>query len=561
MSPPDRRSERLLAALVLAFTLASALVITPYHFGDGDNSITIPFLRASIDHRLYPGDYLLAQRVYYYTYLWEALGSLYAWIGEGLSKIFFACYLIAIAATFLAVYRLARTLFGSRAIGWIAMVFLLFPRGTFGGVSTIEDSLNTRAVATPLLLFAFDAFLRRRPLWCGALLGLAYLIHPLTANYMVLMLAVAAVFAPDRSGAKAKLQGAALFLLIACPILIWKLRETPPSLHLFSADPRWVAALRLRSPHHMFPSEWGWQSALHALLLSVLFPVTWLEARRPGDRRHRIVLVAAAVIAVLGLLGAIFTEARPLGIAFLLQPFRAAQFLEYLVMLYAASFVYERLLRGGWKNAIAAAGVGAVTLVGVDVQTVAWLCLLAVLAVLYARRSWAGSPRLELRFAGATAAVVALGAIGYGAALRHHVVITYHNVQDPTWLDVQEWARESTDLDAGFIVPPNAEEFRVNGGRSVYADWEDGGLMNSNPAFGLEWTRRIRMLGDDEDGECERYARLPAPRIEEIAREMRAAGSRRVFVVEPAEGGGRPPGFPMRYANRDYRVFEVPLAS
>src|SRR5207253_1459691 len=60
---PPRLSDRLVLPLVvLILTLASALAVNPYHYGDGDNSITIPFLRASLDPRLYPGDYMLAQR-------------------------------------------------------------------------------------------------------------------------------------------------------------------------------------------------------------------------------------------------------------------------------------------------------------------------------------------------------------------------------------------------------------------------------------------------------------------------------------------------------------------
>ena len=47
-------------------------------YGIGDTSISIPFANAAADARLYPGDYLLAQRPYYYTYLWDALGWIHA---------------------------------------------------------------------------------------------------------------------------------------------------------------------------------------------------------------------------------------------------------------------------------------------------------------------------------------------------------------------------------------------------------------------------------------------------------------------------------------------------
>ena len=43
MIGPHRPTDRLALPLVLLiFTLVSALAVNPYHFGDGDNSITIP---------------------------------------------------------------------------------------------------------------------------------------------------------------------------------------------------------------------------------------------------------------------------------------------------------------------------------------------------------------------------------------------------------------------------------------------------------------------------------------------------------------------------------------
>src|SRR5262249_39973395 len=79
---PTRDGGRTAAlVMVLAFTLASMFGFNPYQYGVSDTSISIPFTKVAADPSLYPGDYLIAQRPYYYTYLWDALGWIHAGTG------------------------------------------------------------------------------------------------------------------------------------------------------------------------------------------------------------------------------------------------------------------------------------------------------------------------------------------------------------------------------------------------------------------------------------------------------------------------------------------------
>src|SRR3972149_1543396 len=97
--------------IILVFTLASALAINPYSYGVDDNSITIPFLKSSVNPALYPGDHLIAQRPFYYTYLWNTLGQLHARFAISLPVLFFVTYLGSLYLTFLSMYLIAFALF------------------------------------------------------------------------------------------------------------------------------------------------------------------------------------------------------------------------------------------------------------------------------------------------------------------------------------------------------------------------------------------------------------------------------------------------------------------
>jgi len=72
------------------------------------------------------------------------------------------------------------------------------------------------------------------------------------------MLVVAALVESRRRGLRPLVVGVPVFLAIASPILAWRLRHAPASLHWFSADREWITGLRDRSSHHMFPLSWGW---------------------------------------------------------------------------------------------------------------------------------------------------------------------------------------------------------------------------------------------------------------------------------------------------------------
>lgn len=559
-SPPRSRSPFSLgrSTLVLAFTLASAFGVNPYRYGSGDNSITIPFLKASLDPSLYPGDYLIAQRPYYYTVLWNVLGWIHARLGPSLPALFFAVYLGALFFTFLALYEVGVDLFGRAEIGVLALTFALFSKLTLGDVNTIEAVLNTRGVAIPVVLWALHDDLNGRTVRAFALAGVAYLIHPLTTHYVLAMLLVAELVHGRSRGLGRLAAGLAVFLVVASPVLIWKTRHTPPSLRLLSADPRWVEALRIRSGFHMFPSTWSWDTIGHGVLVVALFVIGWTQRNREADARHRVVGVWALVVAALVLAGALFSEVWPIGLDFVVQPLRAFVFLEYFAALYVAHFVFR-----GIESATRVAGTvfpAAAALAmaeGVDrIAIPLTVFLVAAVAISWLRLL--RPDRVLRRFAAAMAglAVLAAGAAYATDRLQKDQTFSIRNDQEYSWLDVERWARAHTDRRDVFVVPPEAaDEFRVEGERGVYADWEDGGLMNGDPAFGIEWMRRMKRLGFDvEHRDVLDFCGLEPDRLGGIADEMRGEGTR-VFMVSPC--GENTPAFPMRYSNGVYSVVEI----
>jgi len=544
---PKRAGQAVLVALV--FTLASLVGTNPYQFGVGDNSITVPIVRAYADPRLYPGDFAVAQRHYYYTYLWKAVAWLVVHTAAPLHLLFLWGYAAALFATFLLVYALAMRLCRSPVVGVVALALLLFRRPTLGGIDTVESIFNTRELALPFVLAAFLAFLDRRRVWAFALLGIAYLVHPITVHPALLMLVVASLAEREPGGRRTLVAGLGVFALLASPILAWRLASSPPHLQLLAADPRWLVALRLRSSLHMFPSTFGLDVFVRAAATLLLIGLWW-RWWSPSDGRDRRT-VAAWTLTVLGVCvaGAVFAEVVPIGATFVTQPLRSFQLLECLAAIATAHLVTRGLETASLPRGAVRPLTAGLVLLCATPRALHSIAVFLVLAGLFA---WLRSRHAAFALAAClTVAVAAAGIHAFDVRHDDPIVFSPVSAHDRWWLDAESWARQHTDRSDAFIVPADTDDdFRVFGERTVYADWEDGGLMNWNPAFGLEWMRRMRMLGFDGDT----FRPLDAAQVGRIARELRRPG-RAIYLVRAVDEADL--GFRVRHRNAGFVISEV----
>jgi hypothetical protein len=403
--------------------------------------------------------------------------------------------------------------------------------------------------------------LRERPRLSFGLAGAAFLIHPLTVEAALPLLLAMALLRRPRPW-RALAQGLGVFLIVASPLLARALTHHAPGLHLFQADRLWVQALAARSSAHMFPLTWGWTALAQVGVALALIAIAWPDRGAAGETRHRAMLVFVAGAVVLCGVQILIADVRPVGLAFLLQLPRVFQFVMFTVALYVANAVRARIERGRARDIALAAGLAAAAAWGAYAFVVAATIGVCAVLALAAQRRWRGS--LDPAPAAATVAlVVAIGGALFVAndlADGRGTGFSYHEYSPPAWRAAQEWARQHTPIDALFIVPPEEEtEFRVISERSVYADWEDGGLMNGNPSFTAEWVKRMRRLGYRDLNQESRYDSLGVADFEAIAGEA-AAGHSELWVVRHRDSA--PLALPLAYRNAYYLIYRLtPLAT
>ncbi|MBI1193483.1 MAG: hypothetical protein GC205_09935 [Bacteroidetes bacterium] len=550
----DRMQQLLFFGLL---TVASLFGTNPYSFGVDNHFVTLPFLWEKAYPKYFPGDLVLSEVGFFYTWFLDGIAAVLRATGWPLSHLFFALHLVFTALTFAAFFHLARVLTECRAMAAVACLFLLFGTKTIGYVGTLESHLMERTVVLPLEFLALAWMLQRRWVAAFAATGLAFCIHPLSAFYTGFMIGIAGCFslwqARNEPGwsKQAFWFGAALLAGAACaaPGLWLKVSGPDPVMPAGVPLPGWLDILALRSSYHVFPFTWPLDGWLRALLFWV--GIALVQRGRKPSPKDQLVQATWFAVGIMAVLGTVFSEFIPLSLPIQFQFFRSYPFAFMLGMIVFARGMVDAA-RGdlSWKIALLAAVLAAPAWLEMDPLKYAamlgtWAVLLAT--ALYGVRvlHWP-LPRMVI----APMAVVML-MVPVSLFLRGFHI---DNQQEAQWVAVQQWARDKTPLDAGFIVPPGQRGFRVDSHRTVYVDWNDGTQNFFNQAFGPAWLERMKNVGFSGDPATmdQGYRALTEANFQGIATELPASSQVYAVLFRPTD---QP--FPVVFQNDKYLVVRV----
>jgi hypothetical protein len=444
-----------IALLGLSFII---LLIHGYHPFAEDAGIYIAGIRKLAEPSLYQHDapFVIADtRFSLFAHLGAAM---LRFTGIPLDWLLLLTHLASIFLFLLACWTLARRVFASSDARWSAVLLgaALFTLPIAGTTLMLMDPYVTaRSLSTPLSLFALAAAIDHHWITTALLVLLTALMHPLMASY-------AATFI-------------LLFILadLGHPRLVWILAIlgviASGAIYLASLNvpisPAWRQAVLSRS--HLFPSEWAWFEYL-GLAIPVL--LLFLAYRRLRGRTVAGKLCLTAIILGTSTTLAAFAFVHPSNPGFLAR----IQLLRAFHMIYLVGIV----LLGG--------------MIGYTLSTTRVLRF-AACAVLTA----AG---LTMFFA---------ARITYPAS--DHIELPGAIPRNP-WQQAFLWIRANTPLDSDFAANPDlvlvpgedGQSFRVITGRSLLADYKDGGVAVVFPDLSPQWAREynaqrtINQLSDSD---------------------------------------------------------------
>lgn len=428
--------------LPLGMLTVLGVLVEGYHPGAQDDGIYLAAIYHNVNPALFRMDSDFVVLQLQATAFDKLMGLLVRITHLPVAVIVLAVHLLAIFAILAACYRIASRCFEQEYARWcgVALVAVLFTLPVAQtSLCIVDENLHPRAIATALVLYAVDCVLGRRFAAALALIGAAFLIHPIMAAFgLSLCFFLAAPWPLPSKGSAATLAA------FAFPIRNHYFLD-PPS-------PAWRAAVNSRK--YLLLSRWTWGAWVRAI--TPVFLLLWFArmARRRAQPTLDRLATRLAVYGVFQLTVALLMALPALERFGPLQPMRYLHLLYVLTILLGGCFIGEHLLRQHrWRWAVL------------------FLCL-GTRMFLVQRAAYPASPHLEL------------------PGVR----------SSNPWLASFEWIRENTPEDAYFALGPeylrrpgeDNHGFRALALRSALADnVKTPAVVTQVPGLADRWQREV----------------------------------------------------------------------
>jgi len=549
-------------------------VLTGYRYGDSNHGITVPILKRLMNPSLYPGDVMVATAEKFPTVFYRALGAILP-STDWIPLAFFALYVVAIAGTLAGAYRLGAWA-GGPAAGAVALLFAFPVRIGLAGEALYRVAFSHSHLASALTIWAMVWFVEGRRFLPILVLAFGAYNHLLYSVYVLVPMMLVVLSERREAGLKKTLQLVACAAVPLLPIAVWSVSRGTPM------TPEWLELLKLRSAHHSFPSAFSVDLPDAAALLAL---AVLAVSRLAADKRRMLAFFLAGV-ALQFVVGTVFTEYIPLKAVLQYQPHRVWRFLMLLLQAVVAAGVVSGVREGGVARVVSLVTGAIVFMPGLEsllpvvvvLQAAIgrpvpalWSRLAAVMVLVFVG-GWGDRPldwtsflteffgRLLSATVLSAAAIAILVKIGleHGSLARRALstlgaLLTFFWLAPDVyararlrwergpWVDVQNWARQSTPKTAVFLTPPREAGFRVFSERTTVGEWKDGTQQYFDDQFVREWGLRMEIMGD-----------LPKRNDEELREIAQRFGVS--YLVLPARQSR---SFPEVYRNGSFVVYKA----
>ena len=344
-----------LALAIVPFVVLATMNAGGYRYGASDQAFYIPAALVRVNPLMFPRDAALIASQARLTTIDEVMAAAVRFTGASLPILLAVLYAATLVLLALAVWLIGSRLYRTVPAA-IALAAALTLRHAIArtGANSLEAYFHPRVIAFALGALAIAAFLRNRRAAPLLLILASALIHPTTALWFAVWVAVAVAVEDPRTRVPLAVAAGAGGLAA-----VWLLVWGPLAGRLAIMDPEWLATLVTKD--YLFPLDWPLD--VWAINLAYAPIIAWAYWRR----RRAGLLVAGETGVAAGCLSLvlIFAAWLPLnaarvGIAVQLQTARVFWMLDLLATVYVVWAICEgvrgRALRG-WMGAAVIAGL------------------------------------------------------------------------------------------------------------------------------------------------------------------------------------------------------------
>lgn len=338
-------NSRLFLFLMTVMVFLVQILQNGYICFRSDHLTQIPLLYIQQDPSLYRNDWFLMNYAHFDVRFFHLLLlKLFAGV-LGMGGGILVLYFILIFMTLVAWQGISNRLYRSPLPGLIVGLMGVFLYGQELGTNhLLEKIMIPRTEAYVFAYWGLYLLLAGHSFFAGVLLALGGYFQPAVGILFAIPMLVW-LFARGGWGAK---KDALLFVLgfvaaFAIPALFMGHGFMKTSTVSDQEEIRLAAYIR--HPHHMVPHLWPWRIWLDFVGLGALFGFLWRRMRRENPEGWAFGLMALVIIGLLALF-TVFIELIPAKKIILLQPFRMAVLLYFVMFMVIAPHIMGLIRRG-----------------------------------------------------------------------------------------------------------------------------------------------------------------------------------------------------------------------
>lgn len=332
---------------VLLFGVLATANSGGYRYGVSDQAFYLPAVSQHLAPNLFPRDAPLLDAQARLIASDELVAAVVTATGASLPKVAVAIYAVTLLLLILAAAAFARGLgYSWWAVTLFGVLLTFRHRIAKTGANSLEGYMHPRELAFAIGVASLACVVRGRHAIAVLLVAASAVLHPTTAMFFGLVVAVAAFASHPRW--RPALVGAAI---LAAGGVLWALTIGPMAGRLVTMDAEWLGVLA--SKDYLFPAQWP----IDAWLLNLAYPVVVLAVWRARARRglagaHEGGLVAGLIASVAFFLASVPFTMADVALAVQLQITRVFWILDFVAIASIAWWLTQSR-----KVAMAAIGV------------------------------------------------------------------------------------------------------------------------------------------------------------------------------------------------------------
>jgi hypothetical protein len=465
--------------------------------GIRNHSLQIPDVLRLLDPQLYSRGYFGLALDRYDSVFWRiiAFGTKY-W---SLTASLITAHIISRVVLLSGFYCMGFSIYRNRTIARISAILVAFGLQSiwFTKVAYADPVPTHSTLSLSIIPWVFLLFWQRHMIACAIVLGIISHLNLMYAVLLITVFFIAIILNWKRYKSRSLLLAFVIWFIISLPVLLWVLKVPPPNIPL----DKYLAKIAGQFSYHFSPLKTNptvWKSLSGFWLVVILC----LYHAKNISLKPQIFATTLAIVCT-WMIGT-FLSIVPIMSLRRLILFQWCRTNSFLVAITVPLLAYTAFNILSDRRKI----LPAILQIGILIAGWYWghgyqaaIVVMMIISLGFYKRFAVRKPdnnntiKYKVMRFGVTSLVLLVLALNLWV-FAQNVSRRGFRIQtlEQNWMEVQYWARDNSNKDALFLIPPRMRGFRVYSQRSVYFGSLDRCVIISSPDFTKEVLHRTKRL-------------------------------------------------------------------